>query len=142
MPGAFRAGSGMLTLALTLSPTERVFCRLGWPARGGMAVRRFMLLSGPTDWSVSGVEKRTFDLPPEQAGYIDTLVSSGAYSSPSEVVRAGLRALQERHSAVERWLHEDVVNTYDAMLADPSRAMTTDQVTAAVRAHHAKRLKT
>jgi antitoxin ParD1/3/4 len=33
-------------------------------------------------------EKRTFSLPSEQAGYIDTLVASGTYGSGSEVVRA------------------------------------------------------
>jgi antitoxin ParD1/3/4 len=87
------------------------------------------------------VEKRTISLPPAQARYIDTLVETGTYASASEVVRAGLRALQERDAALERWLKEDVVPVYDAMLADPGRALTADQVTAAMRAHHADHLK-
>jgi antitoxin ParD1/3/4 len=87
------------------------------------------------------VEKRTISLPPAQARYIDTLVETGTYASASEVVRAGLRALQERDAALERWLKEDVVPIYDAMLADPGRALTADQVTAAMRAHHADHLK-
>lgn len=86
-------------------------------------------------------EKRTFSLPAEQAGYIDALVESGAYASGSEVVRAGLRALQERDTAVERWLREEVATTYDAMQADPGRAIPADEVFAAVRAHHADRVK-
>ena len=53
-------------------------------------------------------EKRTFSLPTEQAGYIDILVASGSYASGSEVVRAGLRALQERDAAVEHWLREQL----------------------------------
>jgi len=87
------------------------------------------------------VEKRTISLPPAQARYIDALVETGTYASASEVVRAGLRALQERDAAVERWLKEDVVPVYDAMATDPGRGLTADQVTAAMRAHHADHVK-
>lgn len=86
-------------------------------------------------------EKRTISLPPEQAGYIDDLVRRGSYASASEVVRAGLRALQEREAAVERWLREDVIPVYDAMRADPARAIPADRVRQTLRAHHEKRLK-
>jgi antitoxin ParD1/3/4 len=86
-------------------------------------------------------EKRTFSLPAEQAHYIDRLVASGSYATASEVVRAGLRALQERDAAVERWLLEEVVPVHDAMQADPSRGLSADQVATALRAHHASRLK-
>ena len=86
-------------------------------------------------------EKRTFSLPTEQAGYIDSLVASGAYASGSEVVRAGLRALQERDAAVERWLREEVVSVHDKLQADPSRASPSGEVFAAVRARHAERRK-
>ena len=84
-------------------------------------------------------EKRTFSLPIEQADYIDTLVASGTYASGSEVVRAGLRALQERDAAVEKWLRDEVVGVYDALQADPGRAIPAEQVFAAVRARHADR---
>jgi antitoxin ParD1/3/4 len=86
-------------------------------------------------------EKRTFSLPAEQAYYIDNLVVSGAYASASEVVRAGLRALKERDSAVERWLREDVAPVYDATITDPSRTIPAKKVFAAIRAQHAKRTK-
>ena len=87
------------------------------------------------------VEKRTISLPQAQASYIDSLVETGTYASASEVVRAGLRALQERDAVVERWLKEKVVPVYDAMLADPSRGIPADEVMAAMRVHHAEHLK-
>jgi antitoxin ParD1/3/4 len=91
---------------------------------------------------MSAAEKRTFSLPTEQASYIDSLVASGTYASASEVVRAGLRALQERDAAVERWLREEVIPVYDAMEANPARGIPAEQVMASIRKHHAERLKT
>lgn len=67
------------------------------------------------------ISKRTISLPKSHAAYIDKKVRSGAYASASEVVRDGLRALQERDLAVERWLREEVAPAYDAMKADPNR---------------------
>lgn len=90
---------------------------------------------------MSSSDKRTISLPAEQASYIDALVASGAYATASEVVRAGLRALQERDAAVERWLREEVAPVYDAMQAEPGRAIPADQVFAELRARHAARLK-
>ena len=86
-------------------------------------------------------ETRTISLPAEQAGYIDAQVANGTYVSASEVVRAGLRALQERDAEPERWLREQVAPAFDAMRADPARAIPADQVLKTLRAHHDKRLK-
>ncbi|TCS11969.1 type II toxin-antitoxin system ParD family antitoxin [Caulobacter sp. BK020] len=90
---------------------------------------------------MSVVNKRTVSLPAEQSSYVDQLVASGSYASASEVVRAGLRALQERDAAVERWLREDVASAYDAIQADPGRGIPATDVFASIRAHHANRLK-
>jgi antitoxin ParD1/3/4 len=90
---------------------------------------------------MAGAEKRTFTIPSEQAEYLDHLVETGAYGSPSEVVSAGLRALQEKEAEVERWLREEVAPVYDAMQADPSRGVSADDVVAAIRSRHAGRLK-
>ncbi len=90
---------------------------------------------------MSTVEKRTVSLPADQARYMDELVAAGGYVSASEVVRAGLRALRERDAAVERWLHDEVAPVYDAMQVEPGRALSADQVGAALQAHHAARLK-
>ena len=88
-----------------------------------------------------GRAKRTFTLPPEEVHYIDALVASGTYRSPSEVVQAGLHALRERGSTVDQWLREQVVPVYDAMHSDPDRAVAAAEVAAAIRARHAERLK-
>jgi len=87
------------------------------------------------------VAKRTISLPDEQAAFIDAKVAAGDYASVSEVVRAGLRALKERDDAVERWLRDEVVPTYDAVRADPSLVIPLDEAFAQVRAHHEERLK-
>jgi len=89
---------------------------------------------------MTNVEKRTISLPAEHAAFIDRMVASGAYASASEVVRAGLRALQERDAAVKRWLREEVAPVYDAMQSDPERALDLDDVFADIRARHARRL--
>jgi antitoxin ParD1/3/4 len=89
---------------------------------------------------MSVTEKRTVSLPAAQASYIDALVESGAYASASEVVRAGLRALQERDAAVERWLRDEVVPVVDAMQADPGRGLRPDQVRADLQARHGAQL--
>lgn len=84
--------------------------------------------------------KRTFSLPAEHTSFIDEQVASGSYASASEVVRAGLRALQQRDAAVERWLREEVAPVYDAMQADPARARSVEEVFDAIRAKHARAL--
>jgi len=83
---------------------------------------------------MSAAQKRTFSLPSEQASYIDGLVASGTFASASEVVRAGLRALQERDAAVERWLRDEVVPVAAAMKANPQRAIPLDDVFAEIAA--------
>lgn len=87
------------------------------------------------------VAKRTFSLSSKHADFIDAKISSGAYGSASEVVRAGLRALQERDAAVERWLKEDVAPTYDAMKAKGDRGISAKNVFAEVRSRYQARKK-
>jgi antitoxin ParD1/3/4 len=90
---------------------------------------------------VSKVSKRTFSLPTEQAAYIDSKVESGAYASSSEVIRAGLRALQERDAAVERWLRDEVVPAYDAMKVNPERKISAESILSEVRTRYGAKRK-
>ena len=65
-------------------------------------------------------------------------VRAGEYATESEVIRDGLRTLLARDRAIESWLHQQVGPAYDELKADPSRAVTADQVRTRLAAEHAK----
>ncbi len=67
-------------------------------------------------------------LPDEMVDTVRERVASGEYASESEVVRDGLRTLFARDQAVEVWLRDEVADAYDALMTDPSLAVTPDQV--------------
>ena len=75
-------------------------------------------------------------LPNEMAEAVKTKVASGEYATESEVIRDGLRVLIARDRVVENWLREQVGPAYDALKADPSRAVTVDQMRARLAAEH------
>ncbi|MDO9426347.1 MAG: type II toxin-antitoxin system ParD family antitoxin [Methylobacterium sp.] len=68
---------------------------------------------------------------------VDARVRSGDYASASEVVRAGLRALDREESVLDNVLRAKV----EQALADSRPALPADEVFAALRARHAERLK-
>jgi len=72
----------------------------------------------------------------EMAELVRTKVESGEYASESEVIRDGLRALQAHERALDAWLRNDVAPAYDAMKADPSRAISAKKVRASLAAAH------
>ncbi|ASG24112.1 ribbon-helix-helix domain-containing protein [Nitrospirillum viridazoti] len=86
-------------------------------------------------------QQLSITLPNEMAEAVKAKVQAGEYASESEVIRDGLRALMARDRAVENWLHSEVGPAYDALKADPSRAVTVDQVRARLAAEHAKRTR-
>ncbi len=90
---------------------------------------------------MANIEKRTISLPSEQAAFIESKVRNGDYASVSEVVRAGIRALRERDEMIERWLHNEIAASYDAMKSDPSGAVSVDSAFASVCNRHAERMK-
>ncbi|MGE4123848.1 MAG: type II toxin-antitoxin system ParD family antitoxin [Pusillimonas sp.] len=83
-------------------------------------------------------QQLSITLPNDMATLVKTKVSTGEYASESEVIRDGLRALMARDRAVENWLLNTVGPAYDALKADPSRAVTADQIRARLTAEHAK----
>jgi putative addiction module CopG family antidote len=78
-------------------------------------------------------------LPKELAEQIERKVASGAYASVSELVREGIELLLDRDTPLERWLREDVVRSYDAFEADPSRGIPIDEVMPRLRERRGKR---
>lgn len=75
-------------------------------------------------------------LPNEMADIVKTKVAGGEYATESEVIRDGLRALMARDRAINSWLHQAVGPAYDALKTDSTRAVTVDQVRAALATEH------
>jgi putative addiction module CopG family antidote len=74
----------------------------------------------------------------DMAEVIKAKVASGEYATESEVIRDGLRVLMARDRAMEHWLHEQVAPAYDALKADPTRAVAGTRVRARLAAEHKK----
>ena len=70
------------------------------------------------------------------ADAVKAKVATGEYATESEVIRDGLRVLMARDRVVESWLLEQVVPAYDALKADPSSAVTVNQIRARLAAEH------
>jgi putative addiction module CopG family antidote len=77
-------------------------------------------------------------LPNEMADLVKTKVAAGEYATESEVIRDGLRVLMARDRAMESWLLQEVGPAYDALKADPTRAVAVDKVRAKLAAEHKK----
>jgi antitoxin ParD1/3/4 len=87
---------------------------------------------------VRSTQQFSITLPNEMAEAVRSKVAAGEYATESEVIRDGLRALLARDRAVESWLREQVAPAYDALKADPSRAIGLDQLRASLAAEHRK----
>jgi putative addiction module CopG family antidote len=77
-------------------------------------------------------------LPNDMAEAVRSKVAAGDYATESEAIRDGLRALLVRDRAVESWLRKEVGTAYDALKANPGRAVTVDQVRARLASEHEK----
>jgi antitoxin ParD1/3/4 len=81
------------------------------------------------------VVKRTFSLTAEQAKFIDQQVETGRYASGSEVIREGLREMQEDAVVLERWITQEVLPTIAEYEKDPSQLIPVDQAFVELRRH-------
>jgi putative addiction module CopG family antidote len=87
---------------------------------------------------VRSTQQFSITLPNDMADAVKAKVAAGEYATESEVIRDGLRALLARDRAVDNWLRDQVGPAYDALKADPSRAVSADQVRARLAEEHRK----
>jgi putative addiction module CopG family antidote len=80
-------------------------------------------------------------LPLDMAKQVERKVKSGDYASVSEVVRDGIRTLLDRDAAVEKWLREEVVRSFDRYEADPSTASPGEDVISRIRSRFERKSK-
>ncbi len=90
---------------------------------------------------MSTVAEHTVIVSAEQATFIDAQVAQGAYASASDVVSAGLEVLREHEAEIEHWLRTEVAATCDEMKADPSQALSHEEVWASIHELHDARLR-
>ncbi|PNQ04024.1 type II toxin-antitoxin system ParD family antitoxin [Sphingobium sp. SA916] len=80
-------------------------------------------------------------LPKDLAAWVRAKVASGEYANESEVIRDGLRELQARDPAMENWLRDEALPSYDAYKAAPKRGLSLDEVKAGFAARHKRAAK-
>ena len=83
-------------------------------------------------------QQLSITLPNDMANVLKAKVQTGEYATESEVIRDGLRALLARDRAIDGWLRDQVGPAYDALKANPSRAVTPEQVRARLAAERVK----
>ena len=118
------AGSHVVAAVSASGPGCEVWCRIK-----SYSDRRYCHALDPT------VQHH---VPNEMAEAVRAKVAAGEYATESEVIRDGLRVLLARDRAVEDWLRKDVAAAYDALKADPSRAVAVGAVKARLAAAHKK----
>ncbi len=62
--------------------------------------------------------------------FVQKQLETGRYSNASEVVRAGLRLLEDHETARERWLASEIPARYDALIEDPTLGVPAETVRA------------
>jgi antitoxin ParD1/3/4 len=71
--------------------------------------------------------------------FLKELVDEGRHNNDSEVVRAGLRMLEDHEAGRARWIREELPGRLAAHLADPSTGIPAEEVHAELRTLHERR---
>lgn len=65
--------------------------------------------------------------------FVKELLDEGRYNNASEVVRAGLRMLEDYELSRDRWMKEELPGRFAAHQADPSSGIPAEEVHAQLR---------
>jgi antitoxin ParD1/3/4 len=68
--------------------------------------------------------------------FIKKQLASGRYNNASEVVRAGLRMLEDFEESRERYLREEIPGRYEELQRDPSQGIPMDAARARFETKH------
>ncbi|MBW6421174.1 type II toxin-antitoxin system ParD family antitoxin [Rhizobium sp. XQZ8] len=71
--------------------------------------------------------------------FIKKQLDSGRYNNASEVVRAGLRMLEDFEDAREKWLRDEIPGRFAELQSDPAKAVPLDTAFARLEARHKAR---
>jgi len=77
-------------------------------------------------------KKLTVELPEDLVAFAAAKVAAGEFASLDEAVAAGVRNLQAEDAAIERWVKEEVIPSYEQWVADGKPVLTEDEVSASV----------
>ena len=83
---------------------------------------------------MSNTQRLHITLPIDLALAVSAKVVAGEYATESAVICAGLHLLLQGGPAKANWLRTEVTMAYDAMKADPTRAVSVGQVRARLAA--------
>ena len=72
--------------------------------------------------------------------FIKQQLESGRYNNASEVVRAGLRMLEDFEASRERWLRQEIPARMAELRNDPSAGIPAEQVFDDLEARHRQRV--
>ena len=78
------------------------------------------------------MQRMNITLSDEVAELVRSKVARGEYASESDVVAEGLRSLMGQNEELESWLLSSVAPAYDALRADPARAVSAEHVRARI----------
>ena len=83
---------------------------------------------------MSNTQHLEITLPINLALAVRAKVAAGEYATESAAICAGLHLLLHSDTPEENWLRREVPTAYDALKADPTRAVSVDQVRARLAA--------